>query len=164
MAFCPNCGSQATGSFCPNCGTPLAGASSAGPQSAGYAPSSTVGVGGQGIQDNVAGALCYTPFFIGVICSIVFLVVAPYNRNREVRFHAFQSLFLHVALIVLSIALSIMITSLAIATHGLGFLLYGLHPLLWLATLVLFLVLMYQTYNKQKMKLPVIGDMAEKQA
>ena len=157
MAFCPNCGSQANGSFCPNCGSPIGSAT-------GYAPTSTVGVGSQGITDNVAAALCYIPFLIGLICSIVLLVIAPYNTNRAVRFHAFQSLFLHLALFILSIAFSILIGLFALVTHGVGFLLGGLYPLLWLVTLVLFLVLMYQAYNKQKVKLPFIGDLAEKQA
>lgn len=164
MTFCPNCGSQATGSFCPNCGTPLGGGASGTAGGAGYAPSSTMGVPAQGVSDNVAATLCYIPFFIGLICSAVFLIVAPYNSNRGIRFHAFQSLFLHLALFVISIALSILISIVALVTHGIGLLLGGLYPVLWLASLVLFLVMMYQTYNKQKIKLPVIGDFAEKQA
>ncbi len=162
MAFCANCGSQANGSFCPNCGSPLGGAT--GSRASSYTSSSTTGVGSPGITDNVAGALCYIPFLIGLVCSIVLLIIAPYNSNRNVRFHAFQSLFLHLALFVLSFAFSIVIGMFALMTHGVGFVLGGLYPILWLATLVLFLVLMYQAYNKQRTKLPLIGDLAEKQA
>ena len=105
MAFCPNCGAQATGTFCPNCGTAIAGGSAG---SAGGTdtrplrppPSSS------GLTNNVASMLCYFPFFIGLICSIVFLVVAPYNQNKTVRFNAFQSLFLHFGLFVFWIVLA----------------------------------------------------------
>lgn len=154
MAFCPNCGSQATGSFCPNCGTPLGSSFSNRP---------AAGTSGLGISENVAGALCYTPFLIGIICSIAFLVISPYNTNRFVRFHALQSLFLHLALFVLSILFSALLGVLAAATHGVGAVFGLLYPILWLGTIVLFLVLMYQAFNRQRTKLPYVGDFAEKQ-
>jgi uncharacterized membrane protein len=39
-----------------------------------------------------------------------------------------------------------------------------LSPLIGLAGLVLWILLMWKTYQGQKVKLPVIGDLAEKQA
>ena len=163
MAFCPNCGAQATGSFCPNCGTAIgsAGAGSAGASAYSSSPPIT---SASGLSNNVAGMLCYFPFFIGLICSIVFLVVAPYNQNKTVRFNAFQSLFLHLSLFVFWIVLHLIVASLAFATHGVGFLLIGIYPLLWLCIFVLFLVLMYKAYNNQVLKLPIVGDLAQKQA
>jgi uncharacterized membrane protein len=156
MAFCPNCGSQATGTFCPNCGTSLGGAppSNAGtpPPNAGYAPSQAVNA--SGLTDNVAGALCYLFSFI---TGIIFLVLAPYNQNKFVRFHAFQSIFLSVAWFALWILLGL----LAVVTHGLGVLLY---PLLSLAGFVLWLYMMFSAYNGKRIKLPLVGDLAEKQA
>ena len=154
MAFCPNCGSQTTGTFCSNCGTSLG--SAANPP--GYAASS------QGLSDHVAAALCYTPFLIGLIIDVVMLLVAPYNRNRNIRFHAFQSLFLHGVLFVFWLIVPLVLGVFAVATHGVGFLGFGFTPLLSLAILILFLYLMYQAYNNRKIKLPVIGDLAEKQA
>ncbi|HEY1213004.1 MAG TPA: hypothetical protein VGE93_05165 [Bryobacteraceae bacterium] len=106
------------------------------------------------MSDNVAGALCY---LLGLITGIVFLVISPYNQNKTVRFHAFQSIFLTVAYFVIQIAWSII----SLLTHGLGFLLY---PLLLLFFFVLWLYMMYTAYNNKKVKLPVIGDLAEKQA
>jgi uncharacterized membrane protein len=154
VAFCPNCGSQATGSFCPNCGTPLGSS---------YAPRPGASAGGLGISENIAAALCYTPFLIGILCSIVFLVVSPYNTNRFVRFHALQSLFLHLALFVFSILFSAFLGVVALATHGIGALFGLLYPVFWLGTIILFLVLMYQAFNRQRTKLPYVGDFAEKQ-
>ncbi len=168
MAFCPNCGAQVTGSFCPNCGTamgaaaPGAGAGpvpGAGPNpgagpipGTGYVPPSTQpGVQASGLTENTASALCY---LFGLVTGIIFLVLAPYNQNRTIRFHAFQSIFLHVAVIILWVIL-------LIVTHGFGFL---LAPLFGLAVFLLWLYMLYTAYNNKKVKLPVIGDLAEKQA
>ena len=150
MPFCPNCGAQANGSYCPNCGTAIGGRAGTGAP-----PSFDV----SGLSDNVASALCYIPFFIGLIVDVVFLLVAPYNRNRTVRFHAFQSLFLHLALFLLFIVVGILSAILSSLTHTY----IGLNGLVWLASLVLFLFLMYQAYNRRPVKLPVVGDLAQKQ-
>lgn len=150
MAFCPNCGTQVSGTFCPNCGTQT-GESAAGP-SAGYAASTPPTMGqAAGLTQNVASALCY---LLGFITGIVFLVLSPYNRDRTIRFHAFQSIFLNVAFIVLTVALPIL-------GHGVGF---ALLSLVDLAFFCLWLYLLFSVYNGKRVKLPVIGDLAEKQA
>ena len=46
-----------------------------------------------GLEENLACALCYA---LGLLTGIVFLVLAPYNQNKLIRFHAFQSIFFHV--------------------------------------------------------------------
>jgi uncharacterized membrane protein len=48
-----------------------------------------------------------------------------------------------------------------IVSHGLGLLLF---PLFGLAVVILWLYLMYSAYNNRKVKLPLVGDFAEKQA
>lgn len=152
MAFCPNCGSQVTGSFCPNCGTQI-GATPGGTTGSAYGsvpPASST----SGLSENVAGALCY---LFGFITGIVFLVVAPYNQNRTVRFHAFQSIFLSVAWVVCSICVGI----LGSITHGFGFF---LGPLISLLFFLIWIYMMFTAFNNKKIKLPVIGDLAEKQA
>jgi uncharacterized membrane protein len=166
MAFCPNCGAQATGAFCPNCGTALSGAGPGATPPPGTTGAAQVPPAAQapGLSTNGASALCYTPFFIGLVCSIVFLVIAPYNRDKVVRYNAFQSLFLHGALFVFWILLHIVISTFAVVTHGIGFLAFGFYPLIWLCILVLFLLLMYKAYNNQTVKLPLVGDLAAKQA
>ena len=164
MAFCPNCGAQTTGTFCPNCGTNVAasagGAGSAGGSAAGaaYVPPGPPPAAAAGLNENVAGALCY---LFGLITGIIFLVLAPYNQNKFVRFHAFQSIFAHLAVIVFWIAYSIVGSILALLTHGVGFFLF---PLFGLLMLVLWLYMMYSAYNGKKVKLPLIGDLAERQA
>ena len=54
-----------------------------------------------GLSDNAAGAIAYMTF----VPAIVFLLVLPYNRNRYVRFHAWQSLLLNVSTIAISFLL-----------------------------------------------------------
>jgi uncharacterized membrane protein len=171
MAFCPNCGAQVTGTFCPNCGTNVAAATGAagsagagtGAAGAAYVPPGS-SAAAAGMSENVAACLCYAPFLVGLVCDIIFLVAAPYNRNKFVRFSAFQSLFLHAALFVLGIAIQLLFIILGIITHGLSFLLGIFAPLVWIAILVLFVVMMIKAYQGQKIKLPIIGDMAERQA
>jgi uncharacterized membrane protein len=160
MTFCPNCGTQVTGTFCQNCGTsmagganPTGGAAPGGP-TPGYASPQPLAATSTGMSENVAGALCY---LVGFITGIIFLVIAPYNQNKFVRFHAFQSIFFNVAYI----AFWILMSFLTVLTHGIGFLLF---PLIGLGFFVLWLYLMFSAYNNKRVKLPIIGDLAEKQA
>jgi len=150
MAFCPNCGTETSGKFCPNCGSAVAGAGG-GPNPAYVPPGSPAGVQASGLTDNVASALCY---LLGLVTGIIFLVLAPYNQNRTVRFHAFQSIFGHLAIIVIWVLL-------AIATHGFSVMIF---PLFSILIFILWLYMMYTAYNGRKVKLPIVGDLAEKQA
>lgn len=142
MAFCSSCGTQVAD------GTTLCGACSS------RAPAVTTAAAG-GLTDNVAGMLAY----VTIIPAIIFLVMAPYNQSRFVRFHSFQSIFFAVAWTVLWIALSIvgMIPVLGWAT-------IIIWPLLGLGGLIVWIILLLKANQGQMFKLPVIGDMAEKQA
>ena len=152
MAFCPNCGAQASGAFCPNCGTAVAGGNPP-TGAAGYSTAPPISTT-SGLTENVASALCYV---FGLVTGIIFLVIAPYNQNTIVRFHAFQSIFLCLAIIAFEIVWGI----LSVLTHGLGFIFY---PLFGLLVFCLWLYLIYAAYTNKKVKLPIIGDLAEKQA
>lgn len=113
-----------------------------------------------GMQNNVAGALCYI-WIVGVI----FLFVEPYNKNRFIRFHAFQSIFYGLAFFVLGIAWFILTMILGAITHGCGGCIMGLAwPLLALGYFVLLVIMAVKAYGNQEWKLPFIGDLAAKQA
>lgn len=152
MAFCPNCGAQATGTFCPNCGTAVAGASTG--SAGGGAYSAPPSPSAAGLTENVASALCY---LLGLLTGIIFLVIAPYNQNKTIRFHAFQSIFFNVGVIIFYIVWGFI----SLFSHGLGFLLY---PLFGILIFGLWLYLMFSAFNNKKIKLPLVGDLAEKQA
>ncbi|HJT89819.1 MAG TPA: hypothetical protein VJ732_18240 [Bryobacteraceae bacterium] len=88
-------------------------------------------------------------------------MLTPYNQNRAIRFHAFQSIFLNVAWIVLWIAISIMLGILR--TAGLFFGLF-LTPLIGLAFFVIWLYVMISAYQGKPVVLPIIGPLAQQQA
>ncbi|HVZ83558.1 MAG TPA: hypothetical protein VG893_07765 [Terracidiphilus sp.] len=108
------------------------------------------------LTENVAGALAY----ITVIPAIVFLLIEPYNRNPYVRFHAWQCVFLFIAWIALSIVVVVSVYVL----HMFAWMMFAFYPLLELAMIVLLIVLLIKTLNGQTLKLPIVGDLAEKQA
>jgi len=145
VAYCPTCGAQiADGATCPKC----AGAT----RPAGGAAAATTGAG---LEDNVAGALAY----VTIIPAIVFLVLEPYNKRRFIRFHSFQCIFFAIAWTVLWICLSFIVH-----IPFLGWATVLIWPLVSLAGFVIWLILVLKAYQGQMFKLPVIGDMAEKQA
>ena len=95
---------------------------------------------------------------------ILFLVLEPYNRNKTIRFHAFQSIFFWIAVVIVYIAVSILsLVLLPIPFAGAAIILL-LHVGLGLGIFILWLMLMYKAYNNQRWELPVIGPMAAKQA
>ncbi|MGH9532411.1 MAG: DUF4870 domain-containing protein [Terriglobales bacterium] len=137
--FCASCGAQMAdnAAACPACGkAAAAGGGGAAPAASG------------GLTDNVAGALCYI-----AIIAIIFLLIEPYNRNKYVRFHAFQAIFLAIAGFVGSFVLGFI--------PILGWILL---PFWSLGILIVAIVSAVKAYGNQKWKLPMIGDMAEKQA
>jgi len=147
MAFCPNCGMQiAEGTACPKC---------AGAAPGGGATTAGTTTSGAGLTDNMAGALAY----VTIIPAIVFLVAGPFNKNRFIRFHAFQCLFFAVAWTVLWIVLRIIVQ-----IPILGWATILLWPLVSLAGLIIWIMLVLKAYQGKEFKLPIIGDMAEKQA
>jgi uncharacterized membrane protein len=168
MAFCPNCGANVDGKFCAKCGTAItsAGSGSATANPGGGAPYATGAAPAAnytqsntaGMSDNVAGALCYV---LGLITGIVFLVLAPYNQNKFVRFHAFQAIFFHVAFIGIWIAETIVAMMLP---WSLSVIMSLVGMLVALGGLALWVWLIVKAYQGDRFKLPVVGDLAEKQA
>ena len=108
-----------------------------------------------GLSDNAAGGLAY----ITIIPAIIFLIVEPYNRNSFVRFHAWQCIFLTIGCTVIDIALSFLVR-----LPFLGFMTLLIWPLVGLAFFLVWVLAVIKAFNGQRFKLPVIGDLAEKQA
>lgn len=118
-----------------------------------------------GLDINVGSLLCYLPVcLISLIYSII--VIATDKENKQVRFHAFQSLILSVAYIVVVIVLQVFAMIVGVALNSAA--IASLIGLLVLVVLVGFLGAMIfgmiKGYQGQQFKFPIIGDMAEKWA
>ncbi len=109
-------------------------------------------------KDNLLAALAYITF----IPAVVFVLVEPFKRNRFVRFHSFQSIFLAVATIVAVVVMRILYSVLALIPL-LGFLLAWLiSAVVALGLVVLWVVLLVKALQGEIFRLPWIGDLAEK--
>ena len=98
------------------------------------------------VEPKLAALLSY---LAGFVTGIVFLVIE--KENRYVRFHAMQSTIVSGGLFVLQWVLAFI-----------PFLVM-LVPLIGLAGLVLWIVCMVKAYQGEKFKLPIVGDIAERQ-
>jgi uncharacterized membrane protein len=101
MPFCTQCGSQVEPAdvFCAQCGSRqgLHPATEEGEQAP---PAASKRASNQdflkGVSPRTASLISYIPF-IGWIGAIVVLAADRFRQNREVRFHAFQGLYLYAA-------------------------------------------------------------------
>src|ERR1700731_4414223 len=123
MAFCSACGAETSGAaFCPKCGAAQGAAVPAGT----VAASPTAGM-----DENVAGLLCY---ILGLITGLIFFLI---DKRPFVRFHAIQSIALHVAVIVIYIVIGFLFAMLHFMS--MGFLALAIYPLLGLLLFVLWI-------------------------
>ena len=158
MANCAKCGAALLegAAFCGSCGSTVSAAGGPPPAPAG-APS-TAGDGG--LTSNVAGALAY----FTIIPAIIFLAVEPYNKDRFVKFHAFQSLFFNIGMFVLIIGMMIVSFIIGLIPVIGGIVVLLLWLVICLGGFALWVFVVYKAYNQEKFKLPVIGNLAEQQA
>lgn len=94
---------------------------------------------------NTSAALSY---LLGFLTGIYFLLT---SKDKFVKFHALQSTITSVGIVALNIILGMV---------GL----YMLTSLVSLASFILFIYMILQAYQGKKFKLPVVGDIAEKNA
>jgi uncharacterized membrane protein len=165
MAFCAKCGAQLTAGsgFCGGCGAAVSAQSVTTTSGAAAAPAtSPTGTTSAGMTNNVAACLCY---LVGWVTGLIFLVIEPYKNDKFVRFNAFQSIFLSISIFAIWIGVFILSTILGFITRGLGFFLMGpLMMIIWLGVVVAAILCMIKAYGNQQFKLPIIGEIAAKQA
>ena len=176
MAFCGKCGGELLegARFCNTCGAPVAKPDPV-PAAPATAPepgavTSAPAAAGTGMTSNVAGLLTYV---LGLITGVVFLVLEPYNKDKFVRFHAFQSIFFNVLMIGFWIVWTILSMIMwAIGYRILGFAIGSIIStgmslvslVVFLAFLITWVFLMFKAYNNQRFELPLIGKLAARQA
>jgi uncharacterized membrane protein len=109
------------------------------------------------MEENLAAALCYIP-----VIGLIFLLMPPYNQNRTIRFHAWQSILYCAAWFVIVIGMGILHVILAV-----GGMWAFWNLLSRLVELALFLGLVFaavKAYQRERLFLPIIGPIAERQA
>ena len=111
-----------------------------------------------GMQANVAALVSYAA---GWITGLIFFLME--KDNKFVRFHALQSIIVFGALSVLGVILSILFQFFMMVHLYFMFQFLALiSKLLWFAALILWIILMIKAYQGDYFKLPIAGDIAEK--
>jgi uncharacterized membrane protein len=105
-----------------------------------------------GMNENSTCGLAYLTF----IPAIIFLVSAPYNQNANVRFHAWQSIFLNIA------AFAAMFVHIALAF--VPFLGWIISLFITVGFFILWLILIINAFNGKRVNIPILSDLAAKQA
>jgi len=159
MPYCVQCGSavEPVDLFCGKCGARQA--------SAAGSPSAGAGVGAQGssarpaesflsgINPRTASVLCYIPV-LGWVASIVVLASERFRNNRDVRFHAFQGLYLFVVWLFVDWVFAPMMSF----TEGTRLVV----RLLKVGVFGGWIFMLIKTSQDQLYRLPIIGELAEK--
>jgi len=143
---CPQCGFQMPelAAFCPGCGLRMIVPSVDEARASGHG--------------NILGALAY----VALIPAVVFLLIEPYKRDRFVRFHAIQSLFLAgtgvAVLVVLRLAFSLLSL-----IPWLGYLMAWLFvAVVFMGWGILWIVLLIKALQGEFFPLPWLGAWAER--
>jgi uncharacterized membrane protein len=149
MTSCPQCGAElpAEIAFCTKCGLRM------------FVGSPEPGVQPR-LQDHLLGAVAYFTF----IPAIILLVFEPFKRNRYVRFHAWQSIYLAVGVVVLGIALRLLVAVFGLLPWVGFFLAWLVTVISALAVFMLWLVLVVKALLGEKFQVPLIGGLAEARA
>ncbi|MEQ4489846.1 MAG: DUF4870 domain-containing protein [Dehalococcoides mccartyi] len=101
-----------------------------------------------GLQENVAGLLCYVLIWIS---AIIFLILE--KDNKFVRFHAYQSLVVFGSLQIIGLVFTIIPVLGVFITWVISVL-----------SFILWVVLIVKAAQGFKYKLPIAGDIAERWA
>ena len=158
MPYCCQCGNQVASSdrYCRTCGASQAAAGAPGnapPQ--GFPQSDAHSFW----NARNASRLCYFPWLGWVACVLV-LATHRFQRDYEVRFHAFQGLYLFVAWLLVD-----WVTSPALRLTHFGF--WQPMPfmgggVLHLVILAGWIVMYFKTKRGEHYRLPILGDLAER--
>ncbi|MGH9663872.1 MAG: DUF4870 domain-containing protein [Bryobacteraceae bacterium] len=151
MPYCVQCGGQVQNwdQFCGKCGARQA--SGAGP-----APPPREFL--SGIHGRTASLLCYLPL-VGWIAAIVVLASARFRQDSQVRFNAFQGLYLFVAWLLVDIV----VAPLFIFSLVPGFHFHRIFPALLHALIFgTWIFMMVKISQNEQVHLPILGELAER--
>ena len=145
MPFCSQCGNQvgAVDSFCGRCGARQ-------PQGKG-SPITADPLAS--LSPRSASVLCYVPA-LGWIAAIIVLASQRFRRDRAVRFHAFQGLYLFVAWLMADWVFRPMMASIVPHLHLASIVQAGL--------VVMSIFMMVKAAHDEAYALPLFGELAQR--
>ncbi len=145
MPYCSQCGTQvgAGDAFCASCGSRQP-----------VAPRPVRHNFLDQLSPRRASMLCYIPM-VGWIASLVLLATDRFRNERNVRFHAFQGLYLFVAWLVIEQVIGPLFSTFSRVHVG-----HGLEFVVW----AIWIFMLIKTSHHQDYSLPIIGELAEKSA
>ena len=100
-----------------------------------------------GLEKNVAAGLCYV---FGWVSGLIFLLLE--KEDKDIRFHAMQSIIVFGGLNILQMVLTISLLGLPLV------------PIIGIVGIILWILLMVKGFQGENYKLPLAGDLAEKWA
>jgi len=110
-----------------------------------------------GLSDNAVAAISYITF----VPAIAFLVLEPYKRSSYVRFHAWQCIFLSLAAFFISLVLGFALSMMSFFSY---FAARSIGELVDLCWFLLWILCVINAINGKRFKLPIVGQLAERQA
>lgn len=157
MPFCTQCGHQCSDAdvYCGTCGARQTGVGSA-PSHPTEQPPGPPPDPLSGLSPRTASILCYVPT-VGWIACIIVLAARKFKTQHEVRFHAFQGLYLFAAWLAVSwvvrpLAMTLPSTFVRI-DHALEALILGVC-----------IFMMVKASHNEPYVLPIIGELAQRSA
>lgn len=109
---------------------------------------------GDGMSARTASMLCYVPF-AGWIAAILVLASQRFSQDRNVRFHAFQGLYLFVGWLLLDWA--VMPWFRFFPPHF-----FPMRKLAELLLLALWIFMLIKASKEERYSLPIVGELAER--
>lgn len=116
------------------------------------------------LQPNIASMLCYLLMFVTCgfpVAGIVFIVIE--KEHLDVRFHAWQSVFLGAATWILQVVLFVMSYAASRIWDVFGYLCEGARLIMWMLVLVVWVICLIKAYQQERWRIPLLGDLAAKQ-
>lgn len=153
MPYCTQCGNPVrdTDRFCAICGTAQVSPGASAPPNV---PRDVL----SGISARNASLLCYIPL-VGWVASIVVLASMRFRNDPEVRFNAFQGLYLFVAYLLVSWVLSPFLMFPFGADFGMR---HFLPALLKAAIFGIWIFMIVKISQGQQFRLPILGELADR--
>jgi uncharacterized membrane protein len=99
------------------------------------------------------GVRCY---LAGILFPMIYLTTAPYNTDRFIRFHSFQSIVFTSLWVAVMVSARVLRNSSGIVGTVLS--------VAWVAFFITWILLMIRAYQGRTLKLPLVGSLASRWA